>query len=313
MRKIFLILYVLAMPLCLMADGAFVRITQIEELVENGEYIIVAADSPEYPGVYVFTSTKAGSSNYLAYKVSDKNEVPATMTTSAPNTIVWQLAYSADEVVLVNGGKMLLASSSVLSFADAEYTSWKVKADADGRFFLTFGDRYLKANIRGGASTKSRFGAYATPANNMEVDPCHVYIYRRKVAPTDMTEYYRSFSTSGDWETICLPFACKVPAGCEAYEVTGKSEVTTESAVSALKHSEPVELLSAGIPYILTRAYMGMAHFVKSGASVSQPRSNYLQGTFAPVRIGSGYVLDGKDFVRASSNCLVPAFRAYIP
>lgn len=318
MRKCVYLLCLILMPLSLLAEGAFVRITRAEEITENGEYVVVAVGTQEYPGVYELATTRNKAGNYVANRISTTSDVPNQLELTE-KTMVWRVGVSGGQVFLRIGDKFLQGSNSAFVLADSAPTLWGVEAN-EGRFYLSSGEKYLCASIRNPNLSVSYFGYYSAAADVTKV-PNYVFLYRRAESPASMPDYVRYFGAPESWQSICLPFACEVPSDCKAYEVTGRQPD------GSIAHSDNLTYLEAGVPYIIMRAHVGVAHFKKQGPAsvksasgwsrsasvVSKPASAFLRGTFEPLHISSGYVLDGKDFVRAATDCIVPPFRAYLP
>lgn len=303
MRRIVLIFFILAMPLSLLAEGAFVRITRAEDLTENGEYIILTANSTRYPGVYIMSNKYMSSGFYRATSISGDDNLPEKIE-DASAAMIWRVAYGGDRIFLRSAEGVLEARGNTLQPGSTTPTLWEVQVEG-GRFFLMNSGKYLMASLYDDINTKSRFGFYEKPSDTVK-NPCHLYIYKRSEVPESMSDYVRYFPVAAQWETICLPFDADVPASCDAFEITGRE-------ADDIKHSESASQLHAGVPYLIIRARVGIEKFEKRGGSVKKPADGYLRGTFQPLRISRGYVLDANNFVSATGNTLVPAFRAYIP
>lgn len=305
MRRIVLILLLLTMPLCLLAEGAFVRITRAEDLTENGEYVILTTGSSVYPGVYLLSSTRLSAGYYRALRIAQDNSVPEVLD-DVSQVMVWRIAYGGSSVILRTADEMLEAKGNTLVLTTGVPTLWEVVVE-EGKFYFMNGKSCLKAMLYSeGSTTKSRFGCYAASLDAAK-DPHQLYIYKRTEEPQSMADYVRYFPKALGWETICLPFDTEVPKDCRAFEVTGRER-------DGITHSDPVEHMQAGVPYIIYRARAGAEKFAKTGDSAPLPDTQRcLKGTYGPIRISSGYVIDTNSFVRAQQNCLVPAFRAYVP
>lgn len=288
MRRLLLLICVL--PISLWGETIYQRIYSVEEITENGEYIIGAMSRAvsELDVHYFYVLNQSGSAaKYIP-------EIPHQI--DGDNALHLKFIPYGDKFVLQSGKGYLKApkSGSTMAYASPEYTIWDI-SEEDGEFIISSGDHALHLST-GWSSTKFAF----LSRNSIEATVC---IYKHTHAPESITSYTR-FLADSDWETLCLPFSCAVPQGIKAkrFASYNNGELTYTATTT----------LEAGIPYIISGHAGTLFQVQSNGQSAPHPLTMVATGTFTPLHITEGYVLNGKEFVPSSADTFIPAYRAYI-
>lgn len=275
--------------LVLSAGDVFTRIYSAAELTEDGEYIIGGKGADNHP-FYLLNADFSGL-NY-------GSKIPATISLSTDMT-VWTLVYRGGDLILSIQDKYVYASnpsSSGVKLHASQGTSWQVSV-VDNLFRLNNGSRLFSLYS---TSTAAKFGNYA-----VQVKEGPLVIYKRSIPLSQMNRYKR-YLDAGNWETLCLPFSAALPSGVEAYEVSAHNDTTLSyTAVTSLQ---------AGLPYIIQSKTSQIVTFSNNGgshATVPSSTATGFTGTFIPITRKQGFLLNGKQFVPATSGSIVPAFRCY--
>ena len=292
MKRLLLALaFLLAAPLGAAAQ-AFVRITAIDELTENADYVIGGKAQDTRP-FYLLTATlEKGRFAGMAYASSAPDELPADC-----GAALFRLVREGDRLVLHTAGGYVHApkpKETAVSLTALQHTAWEVRVE-QGQFTLTSGGRCFSIYSE---RTQARFGYYAP--SSFEGPLC---LYKREQAPESLTAYERFWEADG-CETLCLPFACTVPQPFTAYAVSeGSGDQPTYT---------PTTSLGAGQPAVI-KGPKGLLFRVEAvGPPAAAPQPAYLTGTFRPLRLNQGRVLTDQGFEPVAEGCFLPAFRAYL-
>lgn len=282
------LLLLLLTALSTYADELFRRVQSVDELTENAEYIIAAMGYTS-PRFYVCGTGMVGI---------DCGASPAEELSSTGGALIFSLIYEGEQIVLEHKEQFLCTKSGKndLELSTQNYTPWRV-TPRDGGFALLSGDKCLRINSY--QSKASRFGLYSV--NSQEST---LLLYKRTMPVEQMQDYAR-FLKANTYETLILPFATALPdAQTKAYVVSRSGDELSYTEVSTL---------AAHTPYIIIRAKAGLIRLRADQAPSAEPfPHNALVGTLSPLRTSNALVLNGKEFVPAGPNCLVPAFRAYM-
>lgn len=132
-----------------------------------------------------------------------------------------------------------------------------------------------------------------------------------------LLSYRREAGDGLHWQTLCLPFACSVPQGCTAVEVTPAGDGTLSATTATT--------LEAGKAYLIRRQSAdGAAYFTFTATPQSTVpatddtpyATDALQGTFAPLTVsrtdGDIYLLRSAQdvFAAAAAGSRLAPFRA---
>lgn len=271
------------------ADEPFSRVSSIDELTENAEYLI-AAQGYNNPRFFVCGTGFVGI---------DCGTSPTEELMPPKGALIFSLIYEGDHLVLAQQGQYISTKSgkSALELSDTRYTAWQL-SHSDGGFLLRDGSKCLR--IYSYQTKASLFGLYSAVSQEASL-----VIYKRDL-PVEQMQSYTRLLRANTYETLMLPFAATLSdAQTKAYTVSRSGNKLTYTEVTSL---------AAHTPYIITRASAGLLRLHSAGtSSADRPQDNALIGTLTPLRTSDALVLDGKEFVPAAPNCLIPAFRAYLP
>lgn len=275
--------------LVLSAGDVFTRIYSAEELTEDGEYVIGAMGFSN-PRFFICGSNMVG----IDYSAS-----PTEKLTDVSQALVFNIIYNGDQIIFTHHEQYLCAKSTKtsLEFSTQNHTPWRITVQ-NGDFKLYFGDKCLRINSY--TTKASTFGLYSSSSKEATL-----VIYKRSIPLSQMNSYKRCLEADR-WETLCLPFSAALPSGVEAYEVSDHDGTTLSyTAVTSLQ---------AGLPYIIQSKASQIVTFSNNGgshATVPSSTATGFTGTFIPITRKQGFLLNGKQFVPATSGSIVPAFRCY--
>lgn len=293
MKRLFLLLLFAPFLLPCLAEEPFVRVTSLDEITEDGEYVIGAKALDNRP-FYLMQSTLKNK-HFQAF--SSGNAVPDEIEANTDAAVCHFVRHGAKWVLTI--GDMFVKAASEkntnVSLSPTDYTSWTATF-ADGKLYLQNGERYFLIYSK---ESSAVFGNYTLPSYNEGP----LIIYKRSVPHSSMTEYSRIWETTG-WEILCLPFSCALPQGFEAYHI--------ESVEGNNLQQTPASFLEAGTAYVVKGTAGALFSVRKASGYAAAPQESLLTGTYAPRRLTTGYVLDGTDFVPAADGCLLPAFCAFL-
>ena len=279
------------MALVLRAD-VFTRVTRAEQLTEDGEYVIGAKGGPTHTSFYLLDVYDAKKKNFVASIFSD--DIPEQI--ESPAVPVWHIVREGERIALSFDGAYMAFSKGEIVLAPNDHISWQVLPQPDGTFVLTDGQKYFHLwSLKKGSYFKCyvEIGFEGT-----------LVIYKRAIPLSSLTSYSRFWEAAG-WETVCLPFSCAVPQGFTAYSVSG-------SSAASLAYEETSQM-QAGVSYVVRGEAGALFSVEKTNSFADAPRPGLLAGTYAPLSLSSGYVLNGTDFVPAAPGCYLPPFCAYLP
>lgn len=286
------------MALVLRAD-VFTRVTRAEQLTEDGEYVIGAKGGPTHTSFYLLDVYDAKKKNFVASIFSD--DIPEQI--ESPAVPVWHIVREGERIALSLDGAYMAFSKGEIVLAPNDHISWQVLPQPDGTFVLTDGQKYFHLwSLEKGSYFKCyiEIGFEGT-----------LVIYKRAIPLSSLTSYSRFWEAAG-WETVCLPFSCTVPQGFTAYSVSGSLDAVSGNADAALVYEE-TQQLQAGVPYVVRGEAGALFSVEKTKTYADAPRPGLLAGTYAPLSLASGYVLNGTDFVPVAPGCYLPPFCAYLP
>lgn len=291
MKRIFLLLLISCAAAGLPAADVFTRVTRTEQLTEDGEYVIGAKGGPTHTSFYLLDVYDAKKKNFVASIFSD--DIPEQI--ESPAVPVWHIVREGERIALFLDGAYMAFSKGEIVLAPNDHISWQVLPQPDGTFVLTDGQKYFHLWSLGKGSY---FKCYVEIGFEGTL-----VIYKRAIPLSSLTSYSRFWEAAG-WETVCLPFSCAVPQGFTAYSVSG-------DAAAALVFEE-TQQLQAGVPYVVRGEGGALFCVEKTKTYADAPRPGLLAGTYAPLSLASGYVLNGTDFVPAAPGCYLPPFCAYL-
>lgn len=300
------------MALVLRAD-VFTRVTRAEQLTEDGEYVIGAKGGPTHTSFYLLDVYDAKKKNFVASIFSD--DIPEQI--ESPAVPVWHIVREGERIALSFDGAYMAFSKGEIVLAPNDHISWQVLPQPDGTFVLTDGQKYFHLwSLEKGSYFKCyvEIGFEGT-----------LVIYKRAIPLSSLTSYSRFWEAAG-WETVCLPFSCAVPQGFTAYSVSGNAAAVSESldavgstaaAVSGRSAAslayEETSQMQAGVSYVVRGEAGALFSVEKTNSFADAPRPGLLAGTYAPLSLASGYVLNGTDFAPVAPGCYLPPFCAYLP
>lgn len=287
MRYITILLTLLLTTLGTYADEPFRRVYNMEELTENAEYVI-AAQGYTNPRFFVCGTGFAGI---------DCGTSPTEELYVPRSALIFSLIYEGQQIVLEHKEQFICTKSgkSTLEFSTHNYTPWLVTIQ-DGVCTFRSGNKYLRINSY--QTKTSLFGHYSSYSQETSL-----VLYKRSLALEQMQSYARLLKANS-YETLILPFSTTLSdPQTKAYVVSRSGDELSYTEVTSL---------AANTPYIITRANTGLLRLSATDA-IAPPQPNALTGTLSPLRTSNALVLNGKEFVPAAPDCLVPAFRAYLP
>lgn len=300
------------MALVLRAD-VFTRVTRAEQLTEDGEYVIGAKGGPSYPSFYILSQYVTGKRYFKALAYS--SDVPATLPET--EALVWHIVREGEQIALRTGADFVALKKENTALDPYDHVSWQVEEQSDGTFKLHSGASYFRIVTW---ETASYFKCLADDKFEGTL-----VIYKRAIPLSSLTSYSRFWEAAG-WETVCLPFSCAVPQGFTAYSVSGDAAAvsgsldavgSTAAAVSGRSAAslayEETSQMQAGVSYVVRGEAGALFSVEKTNSFADAPRPGLLAGTYAPLSLASGYVLNGTDFVPAAPGCYLPPFCAYLP
>lgn len=298
MKRIFLLLLISCAAAGLPAADVFTRVTRTEQLTEDGEYVIGAKGGPVYTSFYLLDVYNAKKKYFVATVFS--NDIPEQIT--APAVPAWHIVREGEHFALSLDGAYIALSKEETVLTSQDHISWQALPQPDGTFKFTDGQKYFRLNS---LQKGSRFKCLAD--NDYEGT---LVIYKRSIPLSSLTSYSRFWETAG-WETVCLPFSCAVPQGFTAYAVSGNSSAESGNSSATLTYEETSQL-QAGVSYVVRGEAGALFSVEKTSSYADAPRPGLLAGTYAPLSLASGYVLNGTDFVPAAPGCYLPPFCAYL-
>lgn len=298
MKRIFLLLLISCAAAGLPAADVFTRVTRTEQLTEDGEYVIGAKGGPTHTSFYLLDVYDAKKKNFVASIFSD--DIPEQI--ESPAVPVWHIVREGERIALFLDGAYMAFSKGEIVLAPNDHISWQVLPQPDGTFVLTDGQKYFHLWSLGKGSYFKCYGDIGFEGT--------LVIYKRAIPLSSLTSYSRFWETAG-WETVCLPFSCTVPQGFTAYAVSGNSFAESGNSSVPLTYEESSQL-QAGVSYVVRGEAGALFSVEKTKTYADAPRPGLLAGTYAPLSLSSGYVLNGTDFVPAAPGCYLPPFCAYL-
>lgn len=279
--------------LACLAEKPFVRITSVEQITEDGEYIIGAKALAERPFYLMKAELKKNHLQGIPYG----DEVPEVIEEET-DAAVCHFVRQGDKLVIKVNEMYVNVPKPKETGVEGSYsfhTLWTVSS-SKGEFYFQSGERYF---LLSSSSKDAVFGYYSLPL--YEEGP--IVIYKRSVPLSEWNSYARFWEASG-WETVCLPFSCPVPNGFTAYLVSEADEVSCTY--------EEVSFMEAGAVYAVKGAKGELFSVRKASGFSPVPQQGFLSGTYVPCRLSSGFVMDGTDFVPAAAGCYLPPFCGYL-
>lgn len=298
MKRIFLLLLISCAAAGLPAADVFTRVTRTEQLTEDGEYVIGAKGRSDYPYFYILSRYNSKEKHFNALIYS--NDIPESLPET--EALVFHIVREGDRLVLCLDENYVALIKNELALSSLGHISWQVLPQPDGTFKFTDGQKFLRLNSR---QKNPRFKCLSDTD-----DEGTLVIYKRAIPLSSLTSYSRFWETAG-WETVCLPFSCTVPQGFTAYAVSGNSSAESGNSSATLTYEETSQL-QAGVSYVVRGEAGALFSVEKTSSYADAPRPGLLAGTYAPLSLASGYVLNGTDFVPAAPGCYLPPFCAYL-
>ena len=194
-----------------------------------------------------------------------------------------------------------------LSFVNKYYTGYgaisSMSMDFAGNLYTT---ATLETSV--GNATEMKMVVYSpATADNTTTVPAKAALTVTKLS------YKREGLSSGNWGTICLPYAVTASNrdGADFYNIVGKRVDGNDNPTSIVLE-EVDGALVAGRPYIF-QATASTLSAIYTGDDASASSYNGLIGSLAATSVDEGmYLLSGNQVVLCGSSCTIAANRAYI-
>lgn len=242
------------------------------------------------------------SSNKITDKKLDAVVVDVLNSKVVKNSGTVDFEFNIDEskgtIQTVSGGYVTHVGKSTDLGVDTKKFTWKKESDSYWHS-STNSDRVLGLGV---SSNECVFGTYSltSKTNQFATDMPIVDGYVRNV-------------TSGDYGTICLPYAVAAEdmAGAEFFSIAGKVMKGEEPQSIVL---EQVTTLEAGVPYIFSATSDKLIAAYSGKAVAVAEEANGLIGSFEGQDVAEGmYLISAQNKVQlCGKGCKISGNRAYI-
>lgn len=290
-------------------------VTITATVTENDEYTGATAtctmnvvDPSALPEAKALVAEKDGvyyamlSSNKITDKKLDAVVVDVlnskVVKTSGTVDFEFNIDESKGTIQTVSGGYVTHIGKSTDLGVDTKKFTWKKESDSYWHS-STNSDRVLGLGV---SSNESVFGTYSltSKTNQFATDMPIVDGYVRNV-------------TSGDYGTICLPYAVAAEdmAGAEFFSIAGKIMKDGEPQSIVLNQ---VTTLEAGVPYIFSATSDKLIAAYSGKAVAVAEEANGLIGSFEGQDVAEGmYLISAQNKVQlCGKSCKISGNRAYI-
>ena len=290
-------------------------VTITATVTENDEYTGATAtctmnvvDPSALPEAKALVAEKDGvyyamlSSNKITDKKLDAVVVDVlnskVVKTSGTVDFEFNIDESKGTIQTVSGGYVTHVGKSTDLGVDTKKFTWKKESDSYWHS-STNSDRVLGLGV---SSNESVFGTYSltSKTNQFATDMPIVDGYVRNV-------------TSGDYGTICLPYAVAAEdmAGAEFFSIAGKVMKGEEPQSIVLNQ---VTTLEAGVPYIFSATSDKLIAAYSGKAVAVAEEANGLIGSFEGQDVAEGmYLISAQNKVQlCGKSCKISGNRAYI-
>ena len=290
-------------------------VTITATVTENDEYTGATAtctmnvvDPSALPEAKALVAEKDGvyyamlSSNKITDKKLDAVVVDVlnskVVKTSGTVDFEFNIDESKGTIQTVSGGYVTHVGKSTDLGVDTKKFTWKKESDSYWHS-STNSDRVLGLGV---SSNESVFGTYSltSKTNQFATDMPIVDGYVRNV-------------TSGDYGTICLPYAVAAEdmAGAEFFSIAGKIMKDGEPQSIVLNQ---VTTLEAGVPYIFSATSDKLIAAYSGKAVAVDEEANGLIGSFEGQDVAEGmYLISAQNKVQlCGKSCKISGNRAYI-
>lgn len=290
-------------------------VTITATVTENDEYTGATAtctvnvvDPSALPEAKALVAEKDGvyyamlSSNKITDKKLDAVVVDVlnnkVVKTSGTVDFEFNIDESKGTIQTVSGGYVTHVGKSTDLGVDTKKFTWKKESDSYWHS-STNSDRVLGLGV---SSNESVFGTYSltSKTNQFATDMPIVDGYVRNV-------------TSGDYGTICLPYAVAAEdmAGAEFFSIAGKVMKGEEPQSIVLNQ---VTTLEAGVPYIFSATSDKLIAAYSGKAVAVAEEANGLIGSFEGQDVAEGmYLISAQNKVQlCGKGCKISGNRAYI-
>lgn len=290
-------------------------VTITATVTENDEYTGATAtctvnvvDPSALPEAKALVAEKDGvyyamlSSNKITDKKLDAVVVDVlnnkVVKTSGTVDFEFNIDESKGTIQTVSGGYVTHVGKSTDLGVDTKKFTWKKESDSYWHS-STNSDRVLGLGV---SSNESVFGTYSltSKTNQFATDMPIVDGYVRNV-------------TSGDYGTICLPYAVAAEdmAGAEFFSIAGKIMKDGKPQSIVL---EQVATLEAGVPYIFSATSDKLIAAYSGKAVAVAEEANGLIGSFEGQDVAEGmYLISAQNKVQlCGKSCKISGNRAYI-
>lgn len=286
-------------------------VTITATVTENDEYTGATAtctmnvvDPSALPEAKALVAEKDGV-YYAMLNTTDKSKLNASVATVLNGKVITDRSDLCGWYVDEENG-------TIQSISNNQYV-----AHGSGNTDLELQSNSFKWDCRGGMWQCEVSGSERAIGYNSSTDKFGTYLVSDDTYPKavvmPITEGYHRNVTSGDYGTICLPYAVAAEdmAGAEFFSIAGKIMKDGKPQSIVL---EQVATLEAGVPYIfsatsdkLIAAYSGMAVAVAEEA-------NGLIGSFEGQDVAEGmYLISAQNKVQlCGKGCKISGNRAYI-
>lgn len=252
----------------------------------------------EKDGVYyaMLSSNKITDKKLDAVVVDVLNN--KVVKTSGTVDFEFNIDESKGTIQTVSGGYVTHVGKSTDLGVDTKKFTWKKESDSYWHS-STNSDRVLGLGV---SSNESVFGTYSltSKTNQFATDMPIVDGYVRNV-------------TSGDYGTICLPYAVAAEdmAGAEFFSIAGKIMKDGEPQSIVLNQ---VTTLEAGVPYIFSATSDKLIAAYSGKAVAVAEEANGLTGSFEGQDVAEGmYLISAQNKVQlCGKGCKISGNRAYI-
>lgn len=290
-------------------------VTITATVTENDEYTgatatctVKVVDPSALPEAKALVAEKDGvyyamlSSNKITDKKLDAVVVDVlnnkVVKTSGTVDFEFNIDESKGTIQTVSGGYVTHVGKSTDLGVDTKKFTWKKESDSYWHS-STNSDRVLGLGV---SSNESVFGTYSltSKTNQFATDMPIVDGYVRNV-------------TSGDYGTICLPYAVAAEdmAGAEFFSIAGKVMKGEEPQSIVLNQ---VTTLEAGVPYIFSATSDKLIAAYSGKAVAVAEEANGLIGSFEGQDVAEGmYLISAQNKVQlCGKSCKISGNRAYI-
>lgn len=286
-------------------------VTITATVTENDEYTGATAtctvnvvDPSALPEAKALVAEKDGV-YYAMLNTTDKSKLNASVATVLNGKVI------TDRSVLC-GWYVDEENGTIQSISNNQYV-----AHGSGNTDLELQSNSFKWDCRGGMWQCEVSGSERAIGYNSSTDKFGTYLVSDDTYPKavvmPITEGYHRNVTSGDYGTICLPYAVAAEdmAGAEFFSIAGKIMKDGKPQSIVL---EQVATLEAGVPYIFSATSDKLIAAYSGKAVAVAEEANGLIGSFEGQDVAEGmYLISAQNKVQlCGKGCKISGNRAYI-